>query len=318
MGNKCSARPAIHERAPGDEVVLVVLFSQARIFDFPTIWRLRLVCRSWRNAIESTGVLSSHVAQRDHIAKLQGVAVSREGLRDLLLVDHIVDVVQMFETENFCTSSIRQSVWVSKQLGSLHGLSICAANAACSLLGSVCVVDKPGKYLIHDAKPIGVAGAALAVASAAAELASQSVRFDASRKLHIAIADLFDCGSGCFECMCDGGCFLIVPPGTSGSDACRALARAIRVFTRVCAIADEQRRWGERLVTAVTGAIPSRYMYPSPREDHLWVGMLLFPEHTRQLSGMHVDGNGAKHGVDPKKGSVMVPWNYFDKYLSKF
>eukprot|EP00727_Mastigamoeba_balamuthi_P000740 m51a1_g10663 hypothetical protein (395) ;mRNA; r:3024-4873 len=376
-------------------VMLVVLFAQARILNFPLIWCLRRVCHAWRSAIESYGVLSSHVAQRERISRLQGVAVSREGLRDILLVDHIVDRVMSAEAKGFKTSNLRQSVRINHMLDTLQRLSLPAAAAACSVLGAVSVTATPSTFpwSFLSALPAQVALASLAIASAAAELSS-SVHVGPEAWFQIVIAPIEKPAPEWNECLTDS--FFVISPEISFKKARSALLRAIKVFTRVHQMEDilqkkgaelvtaatgvrllrdsskwsyypleqhlwvglllfhedipelarvfdfltiwilrlachswrnaiqstgslhEQRRWGERLVTAVTGAIPSRYMYPSPREDHLWVGMLLFPEHTRQLSGMHVDGNGAKHGVDPKKGCVMVPWNYFDKYLNKF
>eukprot|EP00727_Mastigamoeba_balamuthi_P001212 m51a1_g11088 hypothetical protein (117) ;mRNA; f:11968-12371 len=90
-----------------DKTLLVVLFSQAMIFSFPAIWCLRRVCRTWRSIVESSFVLSSHAEHRERISKLRGVARTSEGLRDILLADHILDVIGEFETRSFSTSGLR-------------------------------------------------------------------------------------------------------------------------------------------------------------------------------------------------------------------
>eukprot|EP00727_Mastigamoeba_balamuthi_P000739 m51a1_g10662 hypothetical protein (322) ;mRNA; r:1481-2446 len=302
-----------------NEALLIVLFSQARILSFPVVWILRRVCRTWCSAIESSAVLSSHVALRKRISSLQGVAVSREGLRDIILADHIVEEVQKAESRGFCTAGLFQSVRVQRMLGMLGRLSMAAATAACSLLGSVSFVQSPVDlhFSTIEATPVQFALAALAIASAAAELGAERVPAKEHEGFRIVIAQVDKCDHS-IECLT--GSYLVVPPGITRAQARRALARAFTVFARVHEVERDRGMTGAELVTAVTGVrlLPASIVgyLNHPKENHLWVGMLLFREDVAMLAGELVFGNSGQHGVDPTKKCVLVPWNYFDHRLA--
>eukprot|EP00727_Mastigamoeba_balamuthi_P004561 m51a1_g14102 hypothetical protein (333) ;mRNA; f:95832-96830 len=308
-----------------DERALIVLFSQASIFSFPGLWRLRSVCRTWRDAIESTGVLSSHVAQRERISKLQGVEVTKEGLRDVLLIDHIVDAVEpfdrrvprSFDDNNIRTEGFEQSLRVSHMLRTLDRLALPAASAVCSLLGDVRVASMarelaPGaKDYVHIG-PVAMALTSLSIANAAAGLVSE-ISGRSSVKMRIVIETLKDTQRP-IECLEDS--LLIVPPMISSSEARTAIARAIKVFTRVQEIASKKNKNGESLVAAVTGVgiVGEQYAY-SPTEQHLWVGMILFPEEVQRLKGEYLKA-GKRHGVSPEQ-YIVVPWNLLSHKLQQ-
>eukprot|EP00727_Mastigamoeba_balamuthi_P004556 m51a1_g14099 hypothetical protein (309) ;mRNA; f:89728-90654 len=303
-----------------DERALIVLFSQASIFSFPGLWRLRSVCRTWRDAIESTGVLSSHVVQRERISKLHGVEVTKEGLRDILLIDHIVDALKPFDGVDYRTNGFAESLRVSHMMSTLDRLALPAASAVCALLGPVSVTNL-WRQLAAEAKGYASTGivakalTALSIANAAAELASEMGERPTVR-MRIVIEALRSTYEP-IECLEDS--FLIVPPLISSAKARTAIARAIKVFDRVQEIASRENKKGQSLVTAVTGVeiYSSSGAHFDPREQHLWVGMILFPEELQSLKGATVFA-GRSHGVCPWSALyIEVPWDLFSKKLQE-
>eukprot|EP00727_Mastigamoeba_balamuthi_P013880 m51a1_g9114 hypothetical protein (405) ;mRNA; f:122346-124152 len=316
MPRRVKKRSCVNRGAVCDEVALIVLFSQAHLFSFPDIWRLRLVSRAWRRAIESSGVLSSHIAQRRRISRLHNSGLSAEGLRDLLLVDHIVEVVRASESKGLCTSSVQASLRLFRMADTLRRLALAAATAACSVLGPIEVTDTMERIYGHQtAGPSVIALTALAIARAAAELVSGPTRY-AARPIKIAI---IECSSGgrCIECLGGDGPLLVVPPGTSCHMCRKALERSFGVFARVCRIAEARDAWGIELVTAETGVLPLSYYnsLEEPREQHLWIGMLLFRKSVADLAGVKVYGNEGNHGVDLQRKCVRMPWDHFNSRL---
>eukprot|EP00727_Mastigamoeba_balamuthi_P004559 m51a1_g14100 hypothetical protein (307) ;mRNA; f:93192-94112 len=301
-----------------NETALIVLFSQASIFSFPGLWRLRSVCRTWRDAIESTGVLSAHLAQRERISKLQGVEMTKEGLRDILLIDHIIDALRPYEDRGLTTANFRQSLRVSHMLRTLDRLALPAASAVCSLLGDVrvTVMGKGMAYSASGSEPNGsvtMALTALSIANAAADLSSE-LKGKTAAKIRIVIESLKDAREP-IECLEDS--LLIVPPLISSARACAAIARAIKVFERVQEIARTRKMDGASLVADVAGvSVVEEYstLY-SPKEQHLWLGMVLFPEEIKSLAGERISV-GTRHGVSWGH-NIIVPWHYFDLLLKQ-
>eukprot|EP00727_Mastigamoeba_balamuthi_P000741 m51a1_g10664 hypothetical protein (306) ;mRNA; r:5671-6588 len=296
-----------------NEGVLVMLFSQTSVFSFPDVWRLRRVCHAWRNAIESPSVLSSHAARRERIAELHCPELTPETFAGFLLVDSIADVALGAEEREFCTPGLWQSVRMTHVLDMLRRLSLTIASFCCSLLGPIAVIETPGSFehCQDDVRPAKAALAALAIASAAADLAVMQHNPQAA-PFSIVIAPI-DSVNECIECL--EGSYLVVPPGITLSQARRALERAIKVFARVHELETEKGLKGAELVTVVTGVRPrgqtSKWYY-YPLEQHLWVGMLLFSGNIAELAGQYVQCNRKKIGVDPQKKCVLVPWNIFE------
>eukprot|EP00727_Mastigamoeba_balamuthi_P000742 m51a1_g10665 hypothetical protein (328) ;mRNA; r:6824-7807 len=320
MGRTRKARRAL-ARAASNEAVLALLFAKADLFTFPDLCPLRRVCRAWRSAIDSIGVLSSHAKGRERIARLYYRAPTPKYLQDLLVADHIAQKVACAEERRFCTADLGQAARMSRMLDWLHWFTLALASACCSRLGPITVVEAPEALMLSARGPVSPsaeAAAAFVIASAAMELqppgpaAEQASAPAPATSFQIVIASVPECGGESIECL--GGSYLVVPPDITFEKARRALERAIRVFARVHEIEREKRLKGAKLVAAVTGVIlvsEPEWVY-SPLEQHLWVGMLLFREDVAMLAGERVQGSGSKHGVDPKKKCVLVPWNFFE------